>query len=417
MKVWIFQTGEPLHIDGGNPRPMRAMNLANSLVKRGHNVTLWSSSFYHQKKIHRSRNDKNIQINENLEIRLLHSPGYQSNISVARLIDHFLLAKNLKRQLTACKSFPDIAFIGFPPIETASVMINWLKKNGVPTIIDIKDQWPVILVRSFPKFLQPLALIALSPYYYFAKKAMKKSDGISSMSNAFIRWSLDFSNKSESNMDISVPLTSPHECLSIKEKDSAMAWWATKGIKKDSTFRIMFVGSFSRAFDFDLIFQSANELSRQGLNYEFVLCGDGEYASSLKAKAKKFPTVKIIEYIDRPKIIALSEISSAYIAPYNNSPDFTMSIPNKVIDAFSMGCPLLSPLGGEVNLLIKNFEVGLTYKDYKSLSFNIDSLIRNKDLQHKLSLNAKKLYEKKFESISVYNNLANHLENIAKQYV
>ena len=50
MKVWIFQTGEPLHSDDDNPRPMRAMNLANSLVDMGHSVIIWSSAYYHQKK-------------------------------------------------------------------------------------------------------------------------------------------------------------------------------------------------------------------------------------------------------------------------------------------------------------------------------------------------------------------------------
>ena len=50
MLVWILQTGEPLHIDGGAPRPMRAMNLSNKLVKAGHTVVLWSSAFDHQKK-------------------------------------------------------------------------------------------------------------------------------------------------------------------------------------------------------------------------------------------------------------------------------------------------------------------------------------------------------------------------------
>jgi hypothetical protein len=41
MKIWIFQTGEPLHCDFGNPRPMRAINLANTFVEKGHNVIIW----------------------------------------------------------------------------------------------------------------------------------------------------------------------------------------------------------------------------------------------------------------------------------------------------------------------------------------------------------------------------------------
>ena len=32
MKVWILQTGEPLQIDKGDFRPMRAINLSNKLV-------------------------------------------------------------------------------------------------------------------------------------------------------------------------------------------------------------------------------------------------------------------------------------------------------------------------------------------------------------------------------------------------
>ena len=43
MKIWIFQTGEFLPIDGENIRPMRAINLLNILLKRGHSVTLLSS--------------------------------------------------------------------------------------------------------------------------------------------------------------------------------------------------------------------------------------------------------------------------------------------------------------------------------------------------------------------------------------
>jgi len=44
MKIWIFQTGEPIHIDKAGLRPMRAINLSNALVKSGHEVVIWSSN-------------------------------------------------------------------------------------------------------------------------------------------------------------------------------------------------------------------------------------------------------------------------------------------------------------------------------------------------------------------------------------
>jgi len=135
MKVWIFQTGEPLHCDVGNPRPMRVINLANTLVKKGHNVIIWSSSFYHQKKFHRTKLFKKIIINKKLEIRLIPSPGYKKNISIKRLFDHFILAYNLKKKLYIEKTLPDAAFVGYPPIETAFIMTSWLKKKKIPYLL------------------------------------------------------------------------------------------------------------------------------------------------------------------------------------------------------------------------------------------------------------------------------------------
>lgn len=97
MKIWIFQTGEPLPSDGADARPMRAMNVASALVNRGHNVVLWSSSFYHQEKRHRSRHYEKIQLSEELEVRLIPSCGYDRNIGPGRLLDHAQLALNLKK--------------------------------------------------------------------------------------------------------------------------------------------------------------------------------------------------------------------------------------------------------------------------------------------------------------------------------
>ena len=129
LVVWILQTGEPLHTDGGNPRPMRAMNLANALISSGHKVVIWSSSFSHQEKKHRVNKSENVILNEQLEIRFTHSPGYKRNIGFGRLYDHLILAKNLHRLLKIEQTYPDVAFIGFPPIETSFVMSHWLKKK------------------------------------------------------------------------------------------------------------------------------------------------------------------------------------------------------------------------------------------------------------------------------------------------
>ena len=42
MYIWILQTGEPIHTDKNNPRPMRGMNLSNFLISKGHKELLYA---------------------------------------------------------------------------------------------------------------------------------------------------------------------------------------------------------------------------------------------------------------------------------------------------------------------------------------------------------------------------------------
>lgn len=412
MNVWIFQSGEPLISDGNMDRPMRAMNLANALVNKGHKVILWSSAFYHQKKMHRSRRFKKIFINSHLEIRLIPSPGYKKNVSISRLIDHFKLAFNLYKKINLEKIFPDVAFVGYPPIETAYIMTHWLKKKKIPSILDIKDQWPVILAKNAPKIIKPFLKIILTPYYWLAKKAMRNASCICAMSGGFIDWSLNFCKRKKSKFDIIAPLTSPVNDITETQKIEALSYWSNKGIKNNKKFRIIFIGSFSNSFDFDEIFKSAEELYKLKKNCEFILCGDGDLAMNLRNKEKKFKNIKIIEWIDIPKIITLSNMSSAFIAPYKNSSDFMISVPNKIIDAFRLELPLLSPLKGEVEALIKNYKAGYCYTNHKSLTKNIISLLEEKKLQKKMSKNSKKIYNDKFEFNKVYDNLITSMQNL-----
>ena len=195
MIIWLLQTGEPLHSDQENDRPMRAMNLANELVKAGHRVILWSSAFSHQAKKHRSRVYKEIKISESLEIRLIPSTGYKRNISILRFYDHCVLALNLHKHLKNISEIPDVAFVGYPPIEIAYVMSTWLKKKKIPFLLDVKDKWPEILAQSFPFGLRFFARLLLTPYYVMAKKSMLSATGICAHTSGFLNWSLIFSNR------------------------------------------------------------------------------------------------------------------------------------------------------------------------------------------------------------------------------
>ena len=79
MHICIFQTGEPIHIDEGNYRPMRAISLTNKLIKNGHKVTLITSSFSTRGK-NLGQKNKKIKVNKFLDIILIKSPGYKKHM-------------------------------------------------------------------------------------------------------------------------------------------------------------------------------------------------------------------------------------------------------------------------------------------------------------------------------------------------
>jgi len=405
MKVWLFQTGEPLHCDEDNPRPMRAINLANKLVEAGHDVVLWSSAFSHQKKKHRVNFFSIIEINENLEIRLIPSCGYKRHIGLKRMVDHFQLARNLRKALKGERDVPDIAFIGYPPIETAAVINKWLKCRSVPTILDIKDLWPFMFVEIFPRYLQPIAKIALYPYFFLAKRAILDASSISSMALPFLEFVLAFSGRQKTDNDRVFRLTAPKSRVSDSELSEALIWAKDKGLHFDRPM-LLFVGSFMSVFNFLPVIESARQLS----HCNFVLCGSGDYLNSIKKEADGLDNIFFPGWVDRPKVELLAKYSIAALAPYKNIDNFTINTPNKVVDALSLGLPVLTPLKGEVKRIIDKYEVGLVYTE--NLTQCIEKLIKNKEYQIYLSRNSKKLYDMEFDFEQVYDDFVRHMERM-----
>lgn len=416
MLVWLFQTGEPLHCDTEKLRPMRAMNLANSLIERGHKVVIWSSDFYHQKKVHRCKSFEPIVINDQLVINLIPSPGYDKNIGPGRLFDHFVLARNLSRSLKIeSTDKPDVAFVGYPPIEFAAVAINWLKSHGVPVVVDVKDQWPTIFVDALPKKIRFFGRLVLYPYFYLARRAIRGATSFTGISQSYLDWSARIAGRSIRSDDKIFSLTSPQFTVSCDEMNLAIAWWQRHGLTLKSKKCFCFVGSLSQAFDFSGIRDAARRLNEEGVECKFVICGDGGAANDIKTMMSGLENVVFPGWIDQPKIAALAQFSMGTLAPYKNTPDFMQSIPNKIIDSLALGMPILTSLKGEVQSLVEGFGVGFVCQDKDGSSWydHITSLLSTDGLAEDVSRKAFALFDDVFSFDKVYGGMVKVLEEIA----
>jgi glycosyltransferase involved in cell wall biosynthesis len=394
---------------------MRAINLANALVDAGHRAIVWSSAFSHQDKRHRSRRAERRAISENLEYRLIPSPGYQRNIGLGRLWDHAVLALNLRRMLREQVELPDACFIGYPPIETASVMARWLKQRRVPTLLDVKDQWPTLFLASVPRRYEAVGRVILSPYYFRARRAMRDATAISAMSESFLDWALTFAQRSRTACDVVIPLTSPRNESGEADLAEAIDWWAGRGVLNDGRARFCFVGSHTRSFDFNPVAAAARKLAENNAPCDLIIAGTGEASADWQRAAAGLPNVKFPGWVNPAQARVLADLSRGYLAPYISSDDFDMSVPNKVIDALSLGLPVVTSLRGEVAALIARFGVGMRYgtDSNQTLYECLAVLIGDWPLQRQMSRNALELYDDRFSYEKVYGDAVAHLERLA----
>jgi len=408
MKVWILQTGEPLHIDTNGLRPMRAMNLANKLVENSHEVIIWSSNFDHFSKNYRSSDVQTFSIFHNLEIKLIQSTGYKSHISFARLVDHAQMAINLLKQLKR-QSLPDFVFIGYPPIETAWVMTRWCRKRGIPVLLDVKDTWPEILVRGLPNRLRFIGKILLTPYAMMMKNTFKNVTGFCAPSEPFLEWSLKNSNRSKNIFDIVVPLTTTNSEFSKYEIEEAASWLDMQGIKLNGDPIISFIGSLNSAFDFNQIIKVAAKS-----NYRFVIAGNGPNINEIKAQISGLPNIFMPGWLTHCQAKVLAERSKLMIAPLKNLVDFNMNIPNKFFDYMSSGKPIVTSISGLAGEFVARNKIGIEYSNDidNSLEIVLSNLFKKPELIEEMSNNSKSIFLSKYSYDVVYQTLVDHISSV-----
>src|SRR5687768_16760322 len=133
--------GEPLPTDGESVRLLRCGILSDLLVRQGHEVLWWTSTFDHTQKRHRYSDDTGVTLHDGYRLQLLHGRGYPHNISWERLADHRTLARKFSK-LAADEPRPDVVLCSFPTIELSREAIRYGERTGVPVILDVRDPWP-----------------------------------------------------------------------------------------------------------------------------------------------------------------------------------------------------------------------------------------------------------------------------------
>ncbi len=412
MLVWIVQTGEPVPLPDSPGRPMRSMNLARALVDSGHEVVIWGSDFSHTEKQHFFGRHTRVTVEPGYQLQLVHSRGYRKNVSPARMLDHAQLAMALRRQLALDAVLPDVAVVGFPPIEPAYAATKWLTQRDVPVLLDVKDRWPDLFLRAAPEVLQPAGRAALSPYFALAHSTMRQATGLSSMTDRFLDWCLANVGRPRHAADGVFPLTVAQMAPDEEELHLADDWWSSKGVGLDGRPRISFVGTLNAAFDFRPVVDAARVTS-----FEFVIAGSGSQQEEVQGILSGLPNVKMPGWITHPQAEVLARNSQLALGPYVPTPDFQDNIPNKIYDALAHGQPFISSLTGAIEENIYANSAGARYTIQpgpRSLANVLRELEADPSTIQQMSAAAADLYETRFSFDLVYGRMVQHLAMLSE---
>jgi glycosyltransferase involved in cell wall biosynthesis len=401
MNIWLITAFEPIPID--NIRPMRFMGIADMLIEKGHELTIWTSSFTPHNNQHRFENDTYIDWQDNYKLAILKSKGYTKKISLERYFAHLDFAKRLKSELPKSKQ-PDIIYISLPPIDTIVEVVKYAKKRNIPVVVDIIDPWPDVFLRVLPNKIKFVGKIIFFPFYRQLKYIFSNIQGIVAISETYKNWALNYTTKPIYAETFYPAVDLKSENLQLEEK------------KINDKVRFVYAGSLSTSYDVETIVSAAKKLQSEGnTQAEFVIAGQGPKLEMLKKQAEGLENIIFTGFLGGSALNDLLLSSDIGIACYVKNT--SQSVTYKLFDYLSSGLPIICSLPGEMSDIIKKYEVGYYFKaeDSENLLEVIKIILNDRDKIKEMRIRSLELTKKLGYSKNVYGKLVEFLEKIQTQ--
>ncbi len=411
MNIWLITIGEPLPSDPGANRMLRTGILAGQLAEKGHTAIWWTSTFDHVHKQQRAKRDVDIDVNENLKLRLLHSCSYRNNVSLTRIANHWDIGHKFKR-LSKKEPGPDVILCSLPTIELSMAAATFGAGHDVPVIIDVRDLWPDAFYQQLPPALAKPASFALRHYKRQTTRIFHTCSGIVGISQAYLDWALDRAGRVQSERDAVFPIG----YRPLRQNETSPAPVPDAWNLKPDKINCWFVGIFGRTYDLASVVAAAKELKRRGENgFQFIFSGQGEKLKEWESSAAGLENVIFTGWLDASQIQALAAMADVGLMAYASKAP--QGLPNKLFEYMAAGLPVLSSLAGETAQLLEHNECGFTYVPDRPEDF-IAKLLLLKDAKRRRQLgeNAARAFQNNFSADDVYANMITYLERIAASH-
>ena len=425
MNIWIVNPFDQLPNE--TDVPLRYWSLCKTLAAQGHDVVWWSSNFSHFRKAKREA----CPDTDGFSVRLIETPTYTKNISLARLRNHKTFGSEFYKEATAgftdgSLKAPNRIVISLPPLGVAEQAfkirdaVNLQAQNPkCEVVVDIMDAWPEVLHQVLPKVLRHyLGPIVLAPLHRSAQLAYVGADKISGVGQSYLDIAKRYLNKTHSGSKYPCALTTKplHLCYHGTDlsRFSCMKSPADPIESQTSTnkpLQAVYLGSMGSGYDLMPLIKVAALCTNKGrFPFQIHFAGNGIQIHALHAESQKqglLPEHVVFHgQLDRDAVNKL--LLASDLALITNRPSSWVACPYKAAEYAAAGLPMISCLGGELGQLIREYNAGSEYKegDVESLHAAFEKYLTNPDYLKQQSVNARKMAEALFDREATYAELA-----------
>jgi glycosyltransferase involved in cell wall biosynthesis len=353
MNIWIFnQYAHPPDLPGGT----RHYDLGQELVKRGHWVVIFATSFHHylHREIRLQPGEKwKIEDVNGVRFVWIRTPSYQCNDwrRVQNMVVFAFQAWWLGRKLPELVpevGKPDVV-IGSSPHLLTPLAAYWVAQHyGVPFVMEVRDLWPHTIIdmgelsahHPITKALQVLERFL----YYRAKK-------------------------------IIILLAQADKYITACGVPQEKIVWIPNGVDlsrfeglepcvvSENGLKVIYLGAHGKANALDTVIQAAKILQDWGYRkIRFILIGDGPEKPRLIALAEelRLRNVEFREPVPKDEVTKVLRVADATFFVLRDLPLYNYGISlNKLFDYLAASKPLILA-GKPANNPVEEAHCGLT---------------------------------------------------------
>lgn len=379
------------------PGGTRSYWLAQELIKKGHKVTMLTSSTKFAEEVRELNVDgiKVIYIKED----------YDQNMNITRRLKAFLKFMYKSSKIGLKQENIDLVIATSTPLTIGipALVLKWFKKK--PFVFEVRDLWPEVPIQMGA--IKNKWIIKVTRW--LEKTIYRNSSHVIALSPGMQYGVLQYIPKEKTTM---IPNMAKMDEFWPRQKSYELI--DKLGLKKDS-FKVVHFGSLGLANGAHTIVESAKLLNDND-DVEFLFVGGGSTEKDMVKEVEK-NQLKNVKFLGKFPMKDVSEIvnfSDISMISFLDLPILYTNSPNKLFDSLSAGKPIIVNSAGWTKDIAEKYNCGYYVNPNKpqELVDKILFLKNNPELVKEMGFNSRKLAETVYDKSILCKQFVDVVENV-----